>query len=73
MRNAMQRAASASTPKRRCPAWRRTKTPDRQPTEKLNDLGDASGLARTSQPLEQAPVYGFLAQPESSVVVSKVV
>ena len=46
---------------------------DGQPPEKLEGFGSSSWLGRTSQPVEQAPAYVFLASPESSFVVGEVI
>lgn len=43
------------------PLWTPLQVPDGQPTEKLNGSGDSSRVGRTSQPVEQAPAYVFLA------------
>ena len=43
------------------PVWTPLQVSDGQPTEKLNGFGDRSWLGRTSQPVEQAPAYVFLA------------
>ncbi|NYI41713.1 NAD(P)-dependent dehydrogenase (short-subunit alcohol dehydrogenase family) [Demequina lutea] len=55
------------------PVWTPLQVSDGQPTEKLNGFGDSSWLGRTSQPVEQAPAYVFLASPESSFVVGEVI
>jgi len=55
------------------PVWTPLQVRDGQPTEKLNSFGDNSWLGRTSQPVEQAPAYAFLASPESSFVVGEVI
>ena len=46
---------------------------DYKPAEKLDGFGESSWLGRTSQPVEQAPAYVFLASPESSFVVGEVI
>jgi NAD(P)-dependent dehydrogenase (short-subunit alcohol dehydrogenase family) len=55
------------------PVWTPLQVSDGQPTEKLNGFGDSAWLGRTSQPVEQAPAYVFLASPESSFVVGEVI
>ncbi len=55
------------------PVWTPLQVSDGQPSEKLEGFGDSSWLGRTSQPVEQAPVYVFLASPESSFVVGEVI
>ena len=55
------------------PVWTPLQVSDGQPTEKLNGFGESSWLGRTSQPVEQAPAYVFLASPESSFVVGEVI
>ena len=55
------------------PVWTPLQVSDGQPTEKLDGFGDSSWLGRTSQPVEQAPAYVFLASPESSFVVGEVI
>lgn len=55
------------------PVWTPLQVSDGQPSEKLNGFGDSSWLGRTSQPVEQAPAYVFLASPESSFVVGEVI
>ncbi|MCB2412412.1 SDR family oxidoreductase [Demequina sp. TTPB684] len=55
------------------PVWTPLQVSDGQPEEKLNGFGDSSWLGRTSQPVEQAPAYVFLASPESSFVVGEVI
>jgi hypothetical protein len=54
------------------PVWTPLQVSDGQPTEKLNGFWDSAWLGRTSQPVEQAPAYVFLASPESSFVVGEV-
>jgi NAD(P)-dependent dehydrogenase (short-subunit alcohol dehydrogenase family) len=53
--------------------WTPLQVSDGQPAEKLNGFGESSWLGRTSQPVEQAPAYVFLASPESSFVVGEVI
>src|SRR5690606_31892771 len=48
------------------PVWTPLQVSDGQPPEKLDGFGESSWLGRTSQPVEQAPAYVFLASPESS-------
>jgi NAD(P)-dependent dehydrogenase (short-subunit alcohol dehydrogenase family) len=55
------------------PVWTPLQVTDGQPVEKLNGFGESSWLGRTSQPVEQAPAYVFLASPESSFVVGEVI
>ena len=55
------------------PVWTPLQVSDGQPSEKLNGFGESSWLGRTSQPVEQAPAYVFLASPESSFVVGEVI
>ncbi|HTN59380.1 MAG TPA: SDR family oxidoreductase, partial [Protaetiibacter sp.] len=55
------------------PVWTPLQVSDGQPAEKLNGFGESSWLGRTSQPVEQAPAYVFLASPESSFVVGEVI
>ena len=56
------------------PVWTPLQVSDGQPTKfAINDFGDSSWLGRTSQPVEQAPAYVFLASPESSFVVGEVI
>jgi NAD(P)-dependent dehydrogenase (short-subunit alcohol dehydrogenase family) len=55
------------------PVWTPLQVSDGQPSEKLDGFGDSSWLGRTSQPVEQAPAYVFLASPESSFVVGEVI
>ena len=55
------------------PVWTPLQVSDGQPPEKLDGFGDSSWLGRTSQPVEQAPAYVFLASPESSFVVGEVI
>lgn len=55
------------------PVWTPLQVSDGQPTEKLDGFGSSSWLGRTSQPVEQAPAYVFLASPESSFVVGEVI
>ena len=55
------------------PVWTPLQVSDGQPAEKLDGFGDSSWLGRTSQPVEQAPAYVFLASPESSFVVGEVI
>jgi len=55
------------------PVWTPLQVSDGQPAEKLEGFGSSSWLGRTSQPVEQAPAYVFLASPESSFVVGEVI
>ena len=55
------------------PVWTPLQVTDGQPAEKLDGFGSSSWLGRTSQPVEQAPAYVFLASPESSFVVGEVI
>lgn len=55
------------------PVWTPLQVSDGQPPEKLEGFGSSSWLGRTSQPVEQAPAYVFLASPESSFVVGEVI
>ncbi|MCR6711178.1 MAG: SDR family oxidoreductase [Demequina sp.] len=55
------------------PVWTPLQVTDGQPPEKLEGFGSSSWLGRTSQPVEQAPAYVFLASPESSFVVGEVI
>jgi len=55
------------------PVWTPLQVSDGQPAEKLNGFGNTTWLGRTSQPVEQAPAYVFLASPESSFVVGEVI
>jgi NAD(P)-dependent dehydrogenase (short-subunit alcohol dehydrogenase family) len=55
------------------PVWTPLQVSDGQPPDKLDGFGDSSWLGRTSQPVEQAPAYVFLASPESSFVVGEVI
>ena len=55
------------------PVWTPLQVSDGQPPAKLEGFGDSSWLGRTSQPVEQAPAYVFLASPESSFVVGEVI
>jgi NAD(P)-dependent dehydrogenase (short-subunit alcohol dehydrogenase family) len=55
------------------PVWTPLQVTDGQPSEKLEGFGSSSWLGRTSQPVEQAPAYVFLASPESSFVVGEVI
>ena len=55
------------------PVWTPLQVSDGQPAEKLDGFGSSSWLGRTSQPVEQAPAYVFLASPESSFVVGEVI
>ena len=55
------------------PVWTPLQVSDGQPSAKLEGFGDSSWLGRTSQPVEQAPAYVFLASPESSFIVGEVI
>jgi len=55
------------------PVWTPLQVTDGQPAAKLDGFGSSSWLGRTSQPVEQAPAYVFLASPESSFVVGEVI
>ncbi len=55
------------------PVWTPLQVSDGQPSDKLDGFGESSWLGRTSQPVEQAPAYVFLASPESSFVVGEVI
>ena len=55
------------------PVWTPLQVTDGQPAAKLEGFGTSSWLGRTSQPVEQAPAYVFLASPESSFVVGEVI
>lgn len=55
------------------PVWTPLQVSDGQPSSKLEGFGSSSWLGRTSQPVEQAPAYVFLASPESSFVVGEVI
>lgn len=51
------------------PVWTVLQVSDGQPTEALPEFGHQTPLGRAGQPVEMAPVYVFLASPESSYVV----
>ncbi|PKQ26633.1 MAG: NAD(P)-dependent dehydrogenase [Actinobacteria bacterium HGW-Actinobacteria-4] len=55
------------------PVWTPLQVSDGQPSSKLDGFGSSSWLGRTSQPVEQAPAYVFLASPESSFIVGEVI
>src|SRR3712207_925826 len=51
------------------PVWTPLQTAGGQPPDKLPEFGENTPLGRAAQPAEMAPVFVFLASPESSYVV----
>ncbi len=54
------------------PVWRPL-IPSTMPEEQVRQFGKQTPIGRPAQPAELAPVYVFLASPESSYVVGEVV
>ncbi|WP_343216701.1 SDR family oxidoreductase [Deinococcus aestuarii] len=50
------------------PVWTPLQVAGGQPPEKLKEFGSQSPMGRPAQPAEMAPLYVFLASPESSYV-----
>lgn len=50
------------------PVWTPLQVAGGQPPEKLREFGSQSPMGRPAQPAEMAPLYVFLASPESSYV-----
>lgn len=53
------------------PVWTPLQVSDGQPQEKIAEFGEQTPLGRMGQPAELAPVYVFLASPESSFVIGE--
>jgi NAD(P)-dependent dehydrogenase (short-subunit alcohol dehydrogenase family) len=53
------------------PVWTPLQTAGGQPPDKLAEFGEDTPLGRPAQPAEMAPVFVFLASPESSFVVGE--
>jgi NAD(P)-dependent dehydrogenase (short-subunit alcohol dehydrogenase family) len=53
------------------PVWTPLQTAGGQPPDKLPEFGQNTPLGRPAQPAEMAPVFVFLASPESSFVVGE--
>jgi NAD(P)-dependent dehydrogenase (short-subunit alcohol dehydrogenase family) len=53
------------------PVWTPLQTAGGQPPDKLPEFGENTPLGRPAQPAEMAPVFVFLASPESSYVVGE--